>query len=128
MINNNSDFQGDFQVYECGSWLVKNGKIVAPDYDGYVGTLLNREPRTAIGIKKDGKIVFMTVDGRQPDIATGFTAKELAAFLKGYGIANAAMLDGGSSTEMIINDIIINNLSYNGRERALAGGLVITIN
>jgi exopolysaccharide biosynthesis protein len=124
-IENNSGFSGNFQVYECGSWLVRDSKVIAPDYDEYIGSLLNRDPRTAIGIKKSGEVVFITLDGRQKGHSTGLTAKEFASFLKGYGLVDAAMLDGGSSTEMIIDDIIVNKLSDNGRERDLAGGIII---
>jgi len=42
---------------KCGSWLVRDGQVVAVDRDDWVGLLTNRDPRTAIGVKHDGKVV-----------------------------------------------------------------------
>lgn len=115
----------DMQAYECGSWLVKDGKSVAPDKDDWVGLLTNYDPRTVVGIKKDGVVVLMTVDGRQPGYSVGVSAKELAGFLIDYGVKDAAMLDGGASTEMILNGKVINKPSFKGEERPLGGALIV---
>lgn len=113
------------QVYECGSWLVREGKLVIGTKDPWVGVMTNRDPRTAVGIKNDGKLVLLTVDGRQPGHSAGLTGKELGEFLQEYGVSNAALLDGGASTEMIVEGKIVNKPSFKGRERPLAGGLII---
>jgi len=117
----------DMQAYECGSWIVKDGKSVAPKRDDWVGLLTNRDPRTVVGIKSDGVVVLMTVDGRQPGYSIGVSSKELAGFLIDYGIRDAAMLDGGASTEMIVQGRIVNKPSNNGKERPLGGALVVRI-
>ncbi len=119
-----SNMDADLNAYECGSWILKNGKIVVPKKDDWIGVMSNHDPRTAVGIKKDGTIVFITVDGRQPDFSTGLTGKELAEFLLEYGIKDAAMLDGGASAEMIIDGQIVNSPSA-GRERLVGGGIVV---
>lgn len=113
--------------YECGSWIIKNKKIVVPDKDELVGSLLNWDPRTAIGIKGNNIVYFLTIDGRQPGYSTGVTGKELADFLLGLGVDHAAMLDGGASTEMIVKGKIVNRPAYNREERAVAGGLVVKV-
>lgn len=118
----------DAQAYECGSWIVKDGMVVIGDKDEWVGVLTNQDPRTAVGIKGDGTVVFMVVDGRQPGYSRGMTGRELGEFLAGYGVVNAAMLDGGASTEMIFNGEIVNRPSFKGQERPLAGGLLIIDN
>lgn len=115
----------DIQAYECGNWLVKNGKIVVKDKDEWVGVMTNRDPRTAVGLKQDGTVILLTVDGRQPGFSAGLTGRELAEYLLELGAVNAAMLDGGASTEMIVNDKIVNRPSFKGKERPLAGGLVV---
>lgn len=115
----------DFQAYECGSWVVKNGVNAAPERDPWVGILTNRDPRTIIGLKNSTSVVLMTVDGRQPGYSAGFTAKELAEFLINYGVRDAAMLDGGASTEMIVNDEIVNKPSFKGQERPLGGAIIV---
>ncbi|NJD01785.1 MAG: phosphodiester glycosidase family protein, partial [Ruminiclostridium sp.] len=113
------------QAYECGSWIVKGGNVVIGSRDEWVGVLTNQDPRTAIGIKGDGTVVLIVVDGRQPGYSSGMTGKALGEFLTGYGVVDAAMLDGGASSEMIFNGAIVNKPSFKGQERPLAGGLLI---
>ncbi len=112
-------------AYECGSWILKDGQIVVPSSDTWVGTLEIRTPRTAVGVKEDGTLVFIVVDGRQKGLSDGLTGKELALQLLGLGIKDAAFLDGGASSEMIIEGKIVNSPSA-GRERMLATCFVVT--
>lgn len=115
----------DSHAYECGSWVVKDGQVVIGDRDDWVGTMNNRDPRTAIGIKEDGKVVLFVVDGRQPGFSYGLKGSELGEVLLKYGVVNAAMLDGGASTEMLINHELVNKPSFKGEERPLAGGILV---
>jgi exopolysaccharide biosynthesis protein len=89
--------------------------------------MTNHDPRTIVGIKNDGNVVFITIDGRQPGFSIGMTGKELGAFILSYGINNAAMLDGGASTEMIVQGKIVNRLSAGGQERPVGGGIVVQL-
>ncbi|HEX2947013.1 MAG TPA: phosphodiester glycosidase family protein [Clostridia bacterium] len=115
----------DMQAYECGSWLVRNGAPVVGEKDAWVGVMTNRDPRTAVGIKADGTVILLTVDGRQPGFSAGFTGQELAEYLIGCGARDAAMLDGGASTEMLLKGKLVNRPSYRGQERELAGGILV---
>ena len=115
------------QAYECGSWIIKDKEIVISEKDPWVGVLTNRDPRTAIGIKESGEVVIITVDGRQPGYSYGFMARELGEFLVQYGVKDAAMLDGGASTEMIIEGEIINRPSFRASERPLAGAIIVEV-
>lgn len=119
------EMTGSANAYECGTWLVRGGKPVAPLTDAWVGVLTNRDPRTAIGIENDGTVILLTVDGRQPGYSAGFTAKELAEYLVGCGVTEAAMLDGGASTEMIVEGRLVSRPSSKGEERPLGGGIVV---
>ncbi len=112
-------------AYECGSWLVKDGKSVVQSKDAWVGVMTNRDPRTAVGIKENGNVILLTVDGRQPDYSAGFTGEELARYLISCGAMEAAMLDGGASTEMLVEGELVNTPSFKGKERPLAGGILI---
>lgn len=58
----------------------------------------NHAPRTAIGIREDGTVVFYTADGRQAGYAQGLTLSETAQRLAELGCASAGVLDGGAST------------------------------
>lgn len=119
------DMTGGVQAYECGCWLVRDGISVVKDRDPWVGVLTNRDPRTAVGIKEDGTVILLTVDGRQPGYSAGFTGKELADYLIGCGAVDAAMLDGGASTAMIIEGKLVNRPSYKGQERQVAGAILV---
>jgi len=121
----NPDFSVDANAYECGSWLLKDGEIVAPDRDEWVGNLNNLDPRTAVGINSKGKLILLTVDGRQPGYSLGMTAKGLAQLMKDNGIIDAALLDGGASSEMIIDGKIVNSISGSGDEKPLGGALIV---
>lgn len=121
------DFEDGYQAYECGSMLVKEGRNVVPEKDRWAGTLLNRDPRTAVGIKEDGKLVLVVADGRQPGYSRGFTGTELADFLIGLGVRNAAMLDGGASSQIFVDGSLRNKPSYRGIERPVAGALIVKV-
>ncbi len=111
-------------AYECGSWILKDYEIVAPEKDGWVGTLQTRVPRTAVGVKEDGTVVFLVADGRQKGLSDGLTGKELGQKLLDLGVKDAVNLDGGASSEMIIEGNIVNSPSA-GRERMLPCGFII---
>ena len=55
-------------------------------------------PRTAVGIKADGNIIFYTLDGRQPGHSYGAQLKTLAQRMVELGCTDAINLDGGGST------------------------------
>ncbi len=121
------DMTGDVMAYECGSWLVRDGVAVVKDRDAWVGVLTNRDPRTAVGIKEDGTVLLLTVDGRQPGYSAGFTGKELAEYLIKCGARDAVMLDGGASTEMLLEGKLVSRPSHKGEERPLAGGILVLL-
>jgi len=113
---------------ECGSWIVKNGNTVVRNYDPWIGSTRTREPRTAVGLKPGGKVLIVTVDGRQPKKSIGFTGKELAEFLKSSGVTDACFLDGGGSTTMWINGKVISTPSYQTGERKVGNALGVFVN
>ncbi len=61
------------------------------------------QPRTCIGQRADGAFLFLVIDGRGAGGSLGATQKEATKILLDFGAVNAANLDGGSSSEMIIN-------------------------
>jgi uncharacterized protein YigE (DUF2233 family) len=76
--------------------IVLKGEI-APDLDDP-----EREPRTAIGINRNGRYVYLVVvDGRQPFYSEGATFTELAELLIDQGAFAAMSLDGGGSSTMV---------------------------
>lgn len=75
----------------AGEKLVTAGVNVAPS---------NAEihPRTALGVRNDGSVVFYTVDGRLSDHSKGVTLAQLANRMLELGCVEAVNLDGGGST------------------------------
>ena len=73
--------------------LVENGQIVS-------GLSTSGAPRTAIGMKSDGSLVFYTIDGRQSGYSVGASEALLAQRLQQLGCTTAICLDGGGSTTL----------------------------
>ena len=88
---------------EFGPYLIVNGKRSFFKGNGGWGIA----PRTAIGQRKDGIALFLVINGR---LATSIGADmiDLTDIMERYGAYNAANLDGGSSSELVINNKIIN--------------------
>lgn len=77
--------------------LVLKGEA-APDLEGQ-----EVEPRTAVGINRNGRYVYLVVvDGRQPFYSEGATFRELAQLLIDQGAYVAMSLDGGGSSTMVM--------------------------
>ena len=75
-------------------WLVRDGELIATNDDETAA------PRTAIGLKKDGTVVWVAIDGRQEPYSSGLTIHELAELMYAAGCVNAINMDGGGSTTM----------------------------
>ena len=69
---------------------------------------LVRAPRTAIGVTADGRTLMVTADGRRPGITHGFTIAELARYMIALGAVEALSLDGGGSSQMVVDGILRN--------------------
>jgi len=87
-----------------GPPLIINGKKLITDGDGGWGVA----PRTAIGQRKDGTILFLVIDGRQPGYSLGATLLDVQNILYEQGAYVAANLDGGSSTTLYFNGKVVN--------------------
>lgn len=110
-------------VVTGGPLLIENGYVnVRVKEEKIPGDIANgRSPRTALGLKKDGSIILLVVDGRS-ESSCGMTLTELANYLIKLGAFEALNFDGGGSSEMVINGRIVNKPS-DGRERLISMGL-----
>lgn len=84
--------------------LIVDGKKAKIKGDGGAGMA----PRTAIGQKKDGTILFLVADGTMFK-RDGLRMDELQDILYEKGAYNATNLDGGSSATMYYDGEVINN-------------------
>lgn len=87
-----------------GPPLIINGRKQITKGDGGWGI----GPRTAIGQKRDGSVLMLVIDGRQPQYSLGATLLDIQNILYDNGAYVAANLDGGSSTTMFYNGRVIN--------------------
>ena len=88
-------------AFGAGAVLVSEGKALSAfshEVSGY-------NPRSALGIDKEGKTLYMVaVDGRQSS-SRGMTMKELANLMESMGCYTAVNLDGGGSTNMLASTL-----------------------
>ena len=82
-----------------GPVLLINGEINEKAYNEESGY----NPRTAIGQRADGTVIFVCIDGRQAG-SLGGTYGDIINIMVEYGAVNACNLDGGSSTVMLYRD------------------------
>ena len=82
-----------------GPALIINGQTNQEAYNTASGC----NPRTAIGQRADGAVLFVCIDGRQAG-SLGGTYADIINIMKEYGAVNACNLDGGSSTVMLYKD------------------------
>ncbi len=95
---------------EFGPFLIINGKSAFVRGNGGWGIA----PRSAIGQRKDGIVLFLVINGRLAN-SIGADMGDLTEIMENYGAVNAANLDGGSSSELVINQKIINTPVAGGR-------------
>jgi exopolysaccharide biosynthesis protein len=108
-----------------GPLLVRDGVPVYRSNEAFsTSQLAPRGPRTAIGQRADGSIVFVTTDGRQPGLSVGMTNFELAQTLVRYGAVRGMGLDGGGSSTLAFEGQVLNSPS-DGRERAVSTALLL---
>ena len=86
--------------------LVENGldvveRTASRQSPGFAGV----NPRTAVGVDKEGKILWLAVfDGRQKGISEGITLHELGQYFLDLGAYQALNFDGGGSSTMVLQD------------------------
>lgn len=113
-------------IVGAGPELLRNGQLhVTAVQEQFPSDIAKgRAPRTALGIKADGKIILMVIDGRQSH-SIGTTLTETAQLLQKFGAVNGFNLDGGGSSEMVLQGQILNSPS-DGGERPVGSGLILT--
>lgn len=107
-------------------FLIVNGEAAKIKGNGGWGTA----PRTAIGQRQDGVVLFLVIDGRRLTMP-GASIKDLIEIMQNYGAYNAANLDGGTSSAMTYNSEIVNDpmdASGNHRTRHIATAFIFTEN
>lgn len=97
---------------EFGPFLIVNGKKL--QYESAAGGY-DRAARVAIAQRRDGVVLFLVTEGVH---TKGPTLMEVIELLEKYGAYNAANLDGGTSSQLVIENKLMNN------PRTVTGALV----
>jgi hypothetical protein len=110
-----------------GPHLISGGKVNITNVQEKILPAFrnDRHPRTAIAKLKSGKILLLTVDGRQPGISVGMSLDTLADLLLEYGAVEAINLDGGGSTTMVVRDKVVNRPSDLTGERPVSDAILV---
>ena len=129
-FSGNEKFYNVKQAIGCGCIIVKDGNYLE-NTDVYHYKTAN--PRSAVGVTADGRIILFAVDGRQSGVSTGMRLKELAEEMMKAGCVYAANLDGGGSTAMkaylaFDSKPYTVNKPSDSSERRVANAIVVTNN
>ena len=121
-------------VLNGGPELVRDGRLHAtPAADGmvrpgdpsfYYGWVHKRNPRTIAGVDARGRILLVTVDGRATT-SLGLSIAESAAVAQSLGMRDAINLDGGGSTTMVVDGVVINKPSDATGERPVGDAILV---
>lgn len=127
IVNQSSepDFNNIKMAIGGGTNIVHEG-VIPP----FTHNVSGKHQRTALGITKDGKYLFLVVvDGRNEQY-TGMTQEQLAKFMQSIGSYYAINLDGGGSSTFVARslgetEITVKNSLVEGSERPVPNGLGI---
>jgi len=121
---------GVWNTLSFGPAIVENGSVIDGIDDIEIDTnfgnhsIQGEQPRTHVGVKSDGTLVFVVVDGRDDGYSRGVTMTEAAELMVSLGCETAYNLDGGGSSTMYFNGEVVNQPS-NGSERGTSDILYI---
>jgi len=92
-----------------------------------------KNPRTAIGVREDGTILLVVVDGQRGEKPAsealaadgGATIEELREVMLVLGARDALNLDGGGSSTLVINGKVVNTPSDPAGERPVSDAVIV---
>ncbi len=125
------DPEGEWEKAEFivsgGPLLLWNGRrLEEPEKESISRVFfLARHPRTAVGARADGTLLFVTVDGRRAKESVGMSIPELTDLMLELGCVSAINLDGGGSTTMVIEGKTVNRPSSSGGDRRNADAILL---
>jgi hypothetical protein len=116
-----------------GPRLLRGGRVAVtaraegfapPQAPAFFGNFVAaRQPRTLAGVRADGTILLVTVDGRRPGWSVGMTLHEAARLMRSLGARDALNLDGGGSSAMTVRGEVVSRPSDRGGEREVSDGV-----
>ena len=118
-------------VVGAGPRILRAGEVAvaarregfAPSSSFFGSFVASRQPRTLAGVRGDGSLLLVTVDGKAPGWSAGMTLREAARLMRSLGARNALNLDGGGSSTMTVRGQVVNRPSDPAGERRVSDGL-----
>lgn len=109
--------------------LIRNGvvNVTWKDEKSNKGFSETKHPRTAAALLKDGRLLLVAIDGRQPGHSIGIGLDDLANMLLEMGAVQAMNFDGGGSTAMYLDGKVVNKPSDKEGERYVSDALIVTL-
>lgn len=102
----------DENIQCCGPLLILND---VDQQQADVDHCNIEHPRTVVGVTADGRVLFVTVDGRFDNKAIGMSTTMLQELMRLLGATHALNLDGGGSSTMYIKDRgVVNHVCNSG--------------
>lgn len=92
------------------------------EFDPFVAA---RNPRTLAGVRADGSLLLVTIDGRRAGWSAGVTLLEAARVMRHLGARDALNLDGGGSSVMVVGRRVVNRPSDAAGQRAVSDALLV---
>ena len=125
-----AEWEDTVDALAAGPLLVRRGVRVDPadwEDEGFSPTTHNnvRHPRSAVALTHDGRVLMVTVDGRQPGYSAGMTMHELSHFLRTLGAHDGLSLDGGGSSQFVTDGVLRNRPCCDQSLRPVATGLFV---
>jgi len=110
----------------AGPVLIQNGKVaITSDQEVFFDTKIPQiHPRTAVGYTREGELILLVVDGRQPE-SRGVSLEELADILLHLHCVEALNLDGGGSSTLVVKGRRLNRPAGRNREREVMSALAV---
>lgn len=113
--------------FSVATVLIKDG-VNSESYSSAICNstkLSTRNPQTCVVVLKNNKVIFIVSEGRNSN-DVGLTGYDIRNYVRGRypEVQLLVQLDGGGSSEMIVDGVIKNYLS-DGKERSMFNGLAL---
>lgn len=106
--------KGAYHIFNFGPGLLEENGTPRTDFSAY-DDISGRHPRTVLGYIEPGHYVLVVIDGRMSKIR-GLSLTDLAVFMQSLGCVQAFNMDGGQTSQMVVNGAVINTPYKGGRD------------
>lgn len=108
VVSSDGRWSGYTTVIGARHSLVENGIIPETVAKETSNGAKSRVPRTAVGVRSDGKVVIVSVEdlhyNKLANTCTGLNLTQLADFMRYIGCYDAANFDGGGSSQLCVKN------------------------